>query len=163
MKRLPALMATCLLVAACAVGQTVTLQPEGGPDVSERKEAKLAIERALRWFEKQQDERGAWEPAQVPAVTALVVTAFLGHGGEESGESNPAVRKGIDYVLTFARDDGAITGEMYASYNTSICMMMLLATRNPKYRPVMPQSPMPGRSVTSSPRAGRWTTRTSRR
>ncbi|NOZ20640.1 MAG: hypothetical protein GXP25_06075 [Planctomycetes bacterium] len=132
-----ALAATYLLFAASAAGQPVTLQPEGRLDVSERKETKLAIERALHWFEKQQNDQGAWEPAQVPAVTALVVTAFLGHGGEKYGESNPAVKKGIDFVLKFAREDGAITGEMYANYNTSICMMMLLATRNPKYRPVI--------------------------
>ena len=137
MKQTIALAAAYLLFAASVSGQQVATGQGGGLGDSERKEAKLAIERALHWFEKRQNEQGAWEPAQIPAVTALVVTAFLGHGGEKYGESNPAVEKGIEFVLKSARDDGAITGEMYANYNTSICMMMLLATRNPKYKPVV--------------------------
>ncbi|MEW6360354.1 MAG: prenyltransferase/squalene oxidase repeat-containing protein [Planctomycetota bacterium] len=137
MKRLFTFAAACLLFAASTSGQEAAMPQGGGLGDSERKEAKLAIERALHWFEKQQNAEGAWEPAQIPAVTALVVTAFLGHGGEEFGESNPAVQKGIEFVLKFARDDGAISGEEYAGYNTSICMMMLLSTRNPKYKPIV--------------------------
>jgi len=119
----------------CSVGlcQEAKLQTEGGVAPSERREAGAAIERALHWLEKQQDETGAWQPAAIPGVTGLVVMAFLGHGGKEFGESNEHVRKGIQAILKYVKEDGSITGEMYANYNTAICMMALLATENPEY------------------------------
>lgn len=127
-----------IAVAACtAMGQQGKLPDEGGLDVSERKEAKAAVERALHWFETQQDETGAWQPAVIPGVTGLVVMGFLGHDGKGFGESNEHVHKGIDYILTQVKEDGSITGEMYVDYNTAICMMALMATKDPKYKDII--------------------------
>lgn len=122
---------------APAIGQDRPRLDQPGLELSERREAKAAIERALRWLEKQQDATGAWAPAEVPAVTALVVTGFFGFGEKEFGEANPAIQKGIQFILKHVREDGSITGEMYANYNTSICLLALVATKNPQCKPII--------------------------
>ena len=43
--------------------------------------------------------------------------------------SDPHVERGIDYILSFAKDDGSIHDNMLPSYNTSICVSALSRAR----------------------------------
>jgi len=73
-----------------------------------------------------QADDGSFSAEFGPAVTALVVTALTRSGTPADA---PVVRRGLDYVLTFRRDDGAIAApdSPVANYETSIALMALLA------------------------------------
>ena len=74
----------------------------------------------------QQADDGSFAAEVGPAVTALVVTALVRTGTPADA---PAVKKGIDYLLSFRRPDGAIAGKdsPVANYESSIAVMALVA------------------------------------
>jgi squalene-hopene/tetraprenyl-beta-curcumene cyclase len=76
--------------------------------------------------DKGQAADGSFSAEVGPALTALVVTALVRSGTPTDA---PAVRKAIDYLLTFRRDTGAIAppDSPVANYETSISLMALLA------------------------------------
>ncbi|MFM7108941.1 MAG: prenyltransferase/squalene oxidase repeat-containing protein [Planctomycetaceae bacterium] len=87
---------------------------------------RAAIAKASASLAKAQAADGSFSAEVGPAVTALVVTALVRSGTPADA---PAVKKGIDYLLSFRRDDGAIAGKdsPVANYETSIALMALVA------------------------------------
>jgi squalene-hopene/tetraprenyl-beta-curcumene cyclase len=113
------------LVVNLLVAQTRVIE------LSLQKEAEHAILFGLQWLEKHQEQDGSW--SHYPAITALVVTAFLNspHGYTES--NSIAVGKGVDFIVGCQQPNGGIFVDDLAGYNTAICIMALVATNNPKY------------------------------
>lgn len=107
-------------------------------DMSLKNEIQHAIERGLRWLHPQQNPQGYWSQPDHPALTGLVLTAFM---GEPSGhfKSNPPdyIVKGYDYLVQCAKPDGGIYVKDLANYNTSVCTMALVAAYNPTFEPVL--------------------------
>ena len=77
-------------------------------------------------IEKRQAEDGSFSADAGPAVTALTVTALVRSGTPADA---PAVRKALDYLLTFKQPDGGIyaPGSPTANYETSIGLLALAA------------------------------------
>ena len=107
-----------------------------GIDDSHRLESRHAIASGLDWLAKQQSPNGSW--SEYPAVTGLALTAFL-RSPAPIDPYAPAINKGFDYVLSCVQPDGGIyAGEPpFQNYNTSICLMALVASGNPKYDEVI--------------------------
>ena len=118
-----------ILLMACVSGRAD--QPL---DASLVYEAQHALRRGLRWLQRRQAPDGSW--VKHPAITGLCVTALLRTGAPAFAKSKN-VRKGIDFILRFAQPDGSISGPQMKAYTTSICMMALLATKDPKYYDVV--------------------------
>ncbi|MFP6874607.1 MAG: prenyltransferase/squalene oxidase repeat-containing protein [Verrucomicrobiales bacterium] len=94
---------------------------------SVKREAEHAISKSIAFLVKQQQEDGRWGEENYPALTGLAVQAILGDPSRE-GIALPAhVEKALDYIRSKVRLDGGIYGKGLGSYNTSICMMALLA------------------------------------
>ena len=76
--------------------------------------------------EQGQAADGSFSATVGPAVTALAVTALAKSGTPADA---PAVRKGIDYLLSFKQPDGGIyaPGSPVANYETAIAMLALAA------------------------------------
>lgn len=108
------------------------------PDISFRNEVQHAIDKGLTWLATNQNTNGYWSTADQPAVTALALTAFM---GEPSGhyQSHPtgAIERGYAFVTNAAKPDGSIYNKGLQNYNTSICMMGLLAAHNPQFDPLL--------------------------
>lgn len=100
-------------------------------NLSLEKEARLSIRNALRWLEKNQQEDGSW--SNYPAITGLVISAYLKSPLEMNEMNSPAISKGIQYILKCQQEDGGIYLEDMKTYNTSICLMALVATNNRAY------------------------------
>ncbi|MFH1073829.1 MAG: prenyltransferase/squalene oxidase repeat-containing protein [Candidatus Firestonebacteria bacterium] len=96
------------------------------------KTQKEAVDSGLKWLRTQQKENGAF--MDYPAITALCVSSFLHNGATEE---DPAVRKGIEFILKCAKEDGSIAVDNMGCYNTSICVMTLYETKNSKYEKVI--------------------------
>jgi squalene-hopene/tetraprenyl-beta-curcumene cyclase len=114
------------------------LSLEKKDDASLKNEVQHAIERGLRWLQSKQDEKGFWSQPDHPALTGLVLTAFM---GEPSGhfKSDPPgyIRKGYDYLLQCVQPDGGIYVKDLANYNTAVSMMAFVLAYDPSFKPVL--------------------------
>ncbi len=69
-----------------------------------------AVLAALRWLKANQKSDGSWPGPNNPAVSALAVLAFLGHGeNADSEEFGLTVQNGIQYLVSQVRPDGSVT------------------------------------------------------
>lgn len=96
------------------------------------------IEKGLSYLRSTQKKDGSW--SEYPAMTALSVSAFLLNGRTE--KNDPAVANGIKFILRFAKPTGAICidgnpAAAMPNYNTSLCVVALLQTKNPAYKAVI--------------------------
>jgi len=86
------------------------------------------IQKGLAWLRTSQLGDGSWRSNV--GVTALCALAFLNAGFDESDST---VQKAIQYLLSNAHGDGSIYGS-YATYETSLALVTLVATHNSAYQ-----------------------------
>lgn len=134
---LPAL--TALLFAGFAGAISAQEIPAKRPEnTSLRNEVGLSINRALNFLKGQQLPDGSWSLPELPALTGLVTTAFLREPSGQNVKNQPeAVKKGLAYILASQQPDGGLYRKGYLNYNTSICMMALVASQDETYAPVL--------------------------
>ena len=107
-------------------------------DPAFQKQMQTAIQRGLTWLQSGQNSNGWWSTPDHPAVTALALTAFMGEpteGGKR--QVAPPLAKGYDFILASVKPDGGIYRAGLANYNTSLCMLALLAAKDAKYEPIL--------------------------
>jgi squalene-hopene/tetraprenyl-beta-curcumene cyclase len=104
-----------------------------GADDTEPK-LQISIDKGLAYLKTQQKPDGGWEgPTDPPAVTALILKAFL---SEPSSDANrPFMKKGFDRLLSFQKPDGGIYRDTIANYNTAIAISTLAGSKDPAYQP----------------------------
>ena len=92
-----------------------------------------AIRKGLAFVEAGQQSDGGWAVVgkSNPAVTALVIKALA--QDKDYGPKHPAVRRGFDYVMTFAHRDGGIyvDDEGLNNYHTSVALMAMASMKDP--------------------------------
>jgi squalene-hopene/tetraprenyl-beta-curcumene cyclase len=108
---------------------------QAAPPDPVKTKAKAAVEKGLGYLRATQEADGSW--SRYPAITALAVSGFLRNGKTEVNE--PAVAKGIQYILRSAKPNGAIysadnPATALPNYNTALCVMALALTKNPAYK-----------------------------
>lgn len=104
------------------------------------KQVLVSIDRGLEWLKGQQAEDGLF--ANHPGITALALTAFLQHPQKKYAEAEHSfIQKGIQQLIVMQQPNGAIyDADMQPAlpnYNTSISVMALASTGNPKYAEVI--------------------------
>lgn len=129
------IFALLILSFLAATGRAENPPPLIHPhDISFQHEVEHAIDNGLHWLQSNQNTNGYWSTADQPAVTALALTAFM---GEPSGTyltyPTPAIERGYSFITNNAKPDGSIYAKGLQNYNTAICMMGLLAARDPKF------------------------------
>ena len=140
--RRPLLLA-CALLAAVPLARAQTPVPVGPlasatpHDQSLRQEVQHSIDQGLAWLRTQQHPDGSWSNADQPALTALVMTASCGdparHGEAPGGEArDEGLRLAHAYLMNCVQPDGGIYRKGLSNYNTSICLVALLAERDPR-------------------------------
>lgn len=98
-------------------------------------------QRAIAFLKSKQDEKsGGWsippKGPSFPAITGLVVNGMLLQPGVKTDD--PAVSKGLDFILSKQQQDGGIYDQILASYNTAICLSALAKADNPKAKAAIP-------------------------
>ena len=103
-----------------------------------------AIDIGLKWLRDKQAEDGHWSLAQYPAVTGLVVWAYLREPGRPIRDLPPHVRKGLAFIEGCANPDGSIArtvnaprGRPLRNYNTALCMAALAASADSRYEAIV--------------------------
>lgn len=92
------------------------------------------IERAIGYLRAQQDAAtGGWSVSErgpaLPAITGLVVHGML--LDPRIDDTDPAVRRGMEYMLSFRQPDGGIYDQVLSNYNTAICLSALAQSARP--------------------------------
>ncbi len=126
MPRSTRLLITSALLAACG------LTPAAGAATTAEK-AQAVVDRGLAYLKAHQQPDGSWQTAgEPPAITALVLKAFMGVPGHDADE--PFLEKGFDKMLSFQQPDGGIYDKLLANYNTAICVSAIAASREGEYQ-----------------------------
>lgn len=108
--------------------------PLAQPDVSFQHEVQHAIDQGLSWLQTHQNTNGSWSSTDHPAVTALALRAFMGDPTETfQKQPTDTIKRAYQLILSDAKPDGSIYNKGLENYNTSICLMALLAAHNPDY------------------------------
>lgn len=129
-----------LLVVPNSIASTTQIGSESfsASDRSLKFEVQHAIERGLKWLEKSQQPEGYWSVAEHPALTGLVLTAFMGEPtGRIKAEAPECVTNGYRYLLSHVQQDGGIYVKDLANYNTSVSMMALTVANEPSYENIL--------------------------
>jgi len=113
------------LVAACVTMSLslVFTAPARALDDAHWNAADASIDRGIEYLRQTQNDDGSWSPKTGPAITALVVGVMLDQ--PDIAINDPAVQKGIDYIMSHVRDDGGIHSGILANYNTAISLSAL--------------------------------------
>lgn len=125
-----------LLILLNAAARVFAAEPKlRTTDISFRHEVQRAIEKGND-FLKSSQTNGYWSTTDHPSVTALVLSALSGEPNARMKNSSE-VKKGYAFILSCVKSDGGIYVTNLANYNTSICMMGLLAAHDPKFDGVL--------------------------
>ena len=106
----------------------VMVSPAAALDDAHWRQANTAIDRGIEFLRSTQDDDGSWSPQPGPAITAMAVTVMLDR--PDISSDDPAVVKGIDYILSQVQPDGGIHGGILHNYNTAICLSALARVNN---------------------------------
>ncbi len=134
-------VAMAATLSTVAPGQTsVSSSPDEAPAAkyaSISNEILRAIEKGNEYLKSQQKPEGYWGQESYPALTALPVTAYMRDPANKGKPLPEHIKKAYDIILKAQKEDGSIFNRGLASYNTSVCMMALLAANNEAYAPVI--------------------------
>ncbi len=129
-----ALLAT-LTIALSSRG-SVAGQPGGPIDDEHLQLARRTIDRAIAYLRTQQDEvTGGWSiPAEqgrphLPGITALVLNGLLMEPTID--DADPAVARGVEYLLSHRQSDGGIYDRILPNYNTALALSALARVKRP--------------------------------
>ncbi|HZK79873.1 MAG TPA: prenyltransferase/squalene oxidase repeat-containing protein, partial [Humisphaera sp.] len=138
--------ASLLLAAFGAAFAFSTTRPVFSADAPAREEsgqslsdpaalAQSEIDKGVAYLKSQQLPDGSWEKeGEPPALTAIALRALI---GDPKSIDQPFVQKGFDKLLTFQKDDGSISSDILATYNTAIATSAFAKSKNPKYKPAL--------------------------
>lgn len=91
---------------------------------------------AYSFLKKKQNSDGSWSNSQLPALTGLTVYALLTSPEYINTVKSPDfITKALDFIISNAHGSGGIYKEKRPNYNTSICALALLATKDPRFYP----------------------------
>jgi squalene-hopene/tetraprenyl-beta-curcumene cyclase len=101
-------------------------------------EMKQAIARGNAWLAKQQQEDGHWDNAELPAFTALALTAAVRDPAvDRKADLPPHIAKGFEWLIQQQKDDGGIYNKGLSVYNTATAVTALTAAEKERYEPMI--------------------------
>lgn len=115
-----------------------TKNPSKVKDRSLQLEIEHSIEKGLGFLQSKQTEGNFWSSPEYPAISALVLTAFVNN--PTIGDNEPApefVQKGFGYLLGCIKPDGGIYVKGLANYNTSVAILALAAADPVRYASIL--------------------------
>ena len=99
-------------------------------------EAQRLIDRGLLYLKRQQKPDGSWqEPNEPPAITAITLKAFV--QDRKYPANDEFLQKGFTHLLGYQKDDGSISDDMLATYNTAIAISALADAKQEQYKPAL--------------------------
>ena len=96
--------------------------------------AQALIDRGLHYLRQQQHPDGSWQQAgDFPALTAITIKTFVQDPQYKGDE--PFLKKAFDKLLSYQKEDGSISEDTLATYNTAIAISALAESKQDQYKP----------------------------
>lgn len=139
----PCLFFTSLLALSLALAPSAFTQgriaPSGDANVSLKLEIERAIAGGVEYLVSLQDpETGSWSDPELPALTALPLSAIVGDPNRDPASDLPeSAEIGYAFLVSNARPDGGIYGKGLATYNTALSMMALMQSGKEEHLPII--------------------------
>jgi squalene-hopene/tetraprenyl-beta-curcumene cyclase len=106
----------------------------GVASASAETRAQALIDSGLAFLREKQQPDGGWaSEREPPAITALVLRAFV--NDPKFDADTDFVRRGYERLLSFQLEDGGIYRDLLANYNTAVAVSALAAADREAYRP----------------------------
>jgi squalene-hopene/tetraprenyl-beta-curcumene cyclase len=125
------------VTAASLLGTLVAASaPAPAIDAETQRLGRQVADRAIAYLRAQQDgSTGGWSHSDegrpnFPAISGLVLTGML--LDPRIDQTDPAVVRGVEYVLSYRKPDGSIHDSALPTYNTAICLSALALVRTPE-------------------------------
>ena len=117
-----------LAILLSALFLSVSATAETGIDNSILKEAKVSIDKGVKFLLGKQNDNGSWGPyGGMPAMTAIVVNSLLTSPEAESSAVKAAVAKAEKSLMKYIQADGSIWAKSaekgYPNYSTSLAVV----------------------------------------
>jgi squalene-hopene/tetraprenyl-beta-curcumene cyclase len=94
------------------------------------------IAKGLEYLKTQQKPDGSWQGVgDPPAITAIVLNAFV--QDPKYGADQEFIKKGFANLLSHQKEDGSISADFLATYNTAIATSALASSKSPEYKPAV--------------------------
>lgn len=127
-----------LIALAVSIATSVAQDAPDNPYLSLQFEMKQAIARGNAWLAKQQQEDGHWDDAELPAFTALALTAAVRDPSLDLKKPFPAhIDKGFKWLLEQQKEDGGIYNRGLSVYNTATAVTALTSAARDVYEPAI--------------------------
>ena len=124
-----------LIVLNCQVVHSVEICTKQ-KDISLEKDIIRAYKNGFDFLKKHQNLDGSWSNSEFPALTGLVLYAFLRSDEYAGIKVKPLfIQKGLDFIIKNAKENGAVFKEALPNYNTAVCMMALIAANDSRFHP----------------------------
>lgn len=131
MKRL-----TALLALVMTLGTTATSR--ANPYESLRQEIRQSIARGNSWLQSQQKPEGYWDDGQLPAFSALALTAATRDPNFDRSAAFPEhVEKGYSWLLAQQKENGGIYNRGLSVYNTATSLTALVSSGRKAHEPAI--------------------------
>lgn len=137
MKRTAAILLAAFSLSNLSAQDVV--RPGSDGDVSLKLEIERAVAKGVKFLKSQQDkESGKLGDGNLPALTALAVSAMVGDPNREADAPFPEeVEKGYAFLESKVKSDGGIYGKGLATYNTALSVMALVQSGKEKHLPII--------------------------
>lgn len=121
----------------CLIASATVALADVSPYVSLQEEMKQAIARGNAWLASQQKAEGHWDDPELPAFSALALTAAVRDPNLKLGERPAHVKKGFDWLLANQKEDGGIYNRGLTVYNTATAITALVSAGDEAYEPAI--------------------------
>jgi len=101
------------------------------PDDDVAKKAQSLVDKGLTYLKGKQDADFSWSK-DFPGVNALVLKAFVQDPAYDPEDK--FLDKGFEKLLSCQKEDGSISQDMLATYNTAIAISALAASKEGEYK-----------------------------
>ena len=117
----------------CLLATTSIAMADVSPYASLQEEMKQAIARGNAWLAKQQKPEGHWDDPELPAFTALALTAAVRDPNLKGAERPAHIKTGFTWLLSNQKEDGGIYNRGLTVYNTATSVTALASAGDEAY------------------------------
>ncbi len=111
------------LLSLCLVGAPA--QAGGDLDAKLYATAKKSVDQGLHFLRGKQEKNGSY--GNHVGLTSMALLAFMESHRDYKADEGPFIKGALDWLVSQAREDGAITGDATPTYNTALAIMALHA------------------------------------
>ena len=129
---------TSLLLLGAAIATATAENPNPNRYESIRQEIRQSIARGNAWLKAQQKIEGNWDDGELPAFTALALTAAVRDPNLDRSAPFPEhIEKAYTWLLAQQKEDGGIYNRGLSVYNTATSVTALMAANRSDFEPAV--------------------------